>query len=326
MISRPLSTRIVPVVVGAIAVILADPAQADEGGASLYLLGSGTPDAAVLPPVPGIFLDDSIYVYDASAGAERDFVIGGKIVADVDATIVADFVTVLWVPSTNFLGGTLAVGGALPIGAPLVDAAAVITGPGGREIGVKAHDSALFVGDPIATAALGWKSGSFHFAVTGQLNVPVGRYREGELANLAFHRWAGDISVAGSWHEEASGWDVSGKVGFTLNGTNHATDYTSGTDFHLEASVEKQISERWAIGVIGFHFQQISDDTGAGATLGGYRGRVSGAGGTVAYNTVMGRSPATFRLRVLQEFNVKNRTKGTAAMFSLSLPLSMKVP
>lgn len=306
--------------------MLATPARADEGGASVYLLGSGTPGSAVLPPLRGIFLDNSIYIYDASAGAQRDFVIGGRIVANVKATIAANFTTVLWVPTTDFLGGTLAVGGALPVGAPIVDAAAVITGPGGRQIGVRAHDSTLIVGDPIATATLGWKSGKFHIAVSGLLNIPDGRYREEQLANLSFHRWAGDISLAGSWHDEESGWDVSGKVGVTLNGNNPVTDYTSGTDLHFETSVEKQLSRKFAIGVIGFHFQQISDDTGSGATLGPYRGRVSGAGGTVAYNTELGRSPATFRLRLFEEFDAKNRMQGTAAMLSLTLPLSMKKP
>jgi len=53
---------------------------------------------------------------------------------------------------------------------------------------------------------------------------------------------------------------------------------------------------------------------------------VTGLGGTMAYNTIMGRSPATFRLRVAQEFWAENRLKGTAFMLSFSLPLSMKMP
>jgi hypothetical protein len=78
--------------------------------------------------------------------------------------------------------------------------------------------------------------------------------------------------------------------------------------------------------VLGYHFEQISDDSGAGAKLGPYRGRVTGLGGTVAYSTVLGRSPSTFRLRVIQEFGAKNRLEGTAVMLSLTLPLHMKIP
>lgn len=304
----------------------ATPAAADENGASVYLLGSGGPGAAVLPPLEGIFIDNTIYIYDAGSSAQRDLIIGGNVVADVDAAIAANFTTLLWVPSTNFLGGTLSVGAALPVGAPMIDASAVITGPMGRQLTAKRHDSALVVGDPILLASLGWQSGNFHAALSGMVNVPVGNYREGELANIAFHRWAEDISSAITWHDKDSGWDISGKVGITFNGRNDLTDYDSGDDFHVEAAIEKTLSPSFSVGVLGYHFEQLTDDSGSGATLGGYRGRISGAGGTVAYNTVLGRSPATFRLKVLGEFNAKNRPSGTAVMLGLTLPLSMKMP
>nr|WP_317893749.1 transporter [uncultured Sphingomonas sp.] len=302
------------------------PALADENGASLYLLGSGGPGAAVSPPLPGVYLDNIIMVYDASSHASRDLTIGGNVVADVDSTVAANFTTLLWVPSTNVLGGTLTVGGTLPVGAPMIDASAVLTGPRGRQLGVRTHDSALMVGDPIATAMMGWKSGNMHYAVSGMLNVPVGHYRVGRLANIAFHRWAGDVSVAATWLDPKTGWDISGKVGFTFNGHNEDTDYNSGNDFHAELAAEKKLSSKFSLGAQGYYFQQVSDDTGAGAKLGAYRGRVLAAGGTLAYDTVLGRSPATIRLQVLQEFDAKNRVEGTNFMLSLSLPLHMKMP
>ena len=306
--------------------MLATPARADEGGASIYLLGSGAPNSAVQPPLRGLYLDDTVYVYDGSAGAQRNFLINGKLVANVHATIVADFYTALWVPSTNFLGGTLSLGGAMPVAAPMIDASAVLNGPNGQALGVQKHDSTLAIGDPLAMASLGWKSGKLNVAVSGFANIPVGYYREGQLANIAFHRWAGDASLAASWHDEESGWDISGKVGFTFNGTNDVTDYTSGTDLHFEAGIEKALNKKFSIGALGYYFQQISDDSGSGATLGGFRGRVAALGGTIAYNTVLGRAPSTFRVRLVQEFDAQNRLEGTGGFLSLTLPLSMKMP
>src|ERR1700677_3271431 len=93
-------------------------ARAVEGGASLYLLGSGGPQTAVLPPVQGIFFDNQVYVYDGSASARKDFVVGGHVVAGLDAHIAADFPAVLWVPTTNFAGGVLAIGALAPFGEP----------------------------------------------------------------------------------------------------------------------------------------------------------------------------------------------------------------
>jgi hypothetical protein len=306
--------------------LLAVPAHATEGGASIYLLGSGVPNAAVQPPVKGVFVDNSVYVYDGSIGGNRDLVIGGKVVANVDATIFGNFTTLLVVPSTNFLGGTLALGVAVPIGGPMMNSQLVLTGPLGRELDITRRDSTLVVADPLANASLGWTSGKMHFALSSFVNIPIGRYNENGIANLSFHRWAGDISAAMSWHDVEKGLDVSGKVGVTFNGRNDVTDYNSGNDFHAELGVEKNLSKQFSAGVIGYYYQQISDDSGSGGKLGAFRGRVAAAGGTVAYNTILGRSPSTIRLRIMGEFDAKNRMQGTAYMVGITVPLKMVMP
>jgi hypothetical protein len=142
-----------------------------------------------MPPVEGVFFDDTIYVYDGKAKADRQFVIGGNVVAGTHATLVAEFGTVMWVPTTNFLGGTLAISGSLPVGAPMVNASAVVTGPAGGSASVSRRDSALLVGDPVGAILLGWKANKFHAQVSATVNVPVGNYRDGQLANVSFWRF-----------------------------------------------------------------------------------------------------------------------------------------
>ena len=303
-------------------------ALASEGGASFYLLGSGGPGAAETPPLTGIFFDNTLYAYDGSARAERQFVVGGNLVAGLDATIIADFATVLWVPSTDFMGGTLAVGTALPVGNVDVNVQAVITGPGGGQVAISREDSAFVVGDPVGILELGWNlGGNVHAATTASVNVPIGNYREGELANLSFNRWIVDWSTALTWRDAQAGWDVSGKAGVTFNGTNSFTDYNTGTEFHIEASVERIFSPQFSAGVQAYHFQQVTGDSGAGATLGPFEGRVSGVGVTAAYNFTIGHTPVTARARLFQEFDEKNRLGGgTAGFLSLTFPLHMNMP
>lgn len=77
------------------------PAHASEGGASFYLLGSGGPEAAVMPPVTGLYFDDTLYIYDGSAEADRQFVVGGNVVAGIDATIVGVFPSCSGCPQRN---------------------------------------------------------------------------------------------------------------------------------------------------------------------------------------------------------------------------------
>lgn len=323
----PSSLRHMGWIIGALTLAAgADQAQASEGGTSLYLLGSGGPGNAIMPPLPGIFVDNEVYYYDAKAGGGRQFTVGGNVVAGLKAKVLADFPTVLWVPTTNLGGGTLGLGLAVPVGEPDVKVSAVLTGPLGGQIDVSRSDSKLVVGDPIATAMLGWKSGDLHIQASSMLNIPIGHYRDGQLANLAFHRWAGDASLAATWHQPKSGWDVSGKAGFTFNGENDDTDYNTGTEFHVEGAVEKAFSPVWSAGLIGYHFQQVSGDSGAGAKLGAFKGRVSGVGATVAYNFKLGDKPATLRLRAFTEFDAKNRPEGDSFWIGLSVPLSMKMP
>jgi len=305
---------------------LAQPASADEGGASVYLLGSGGPGTAIMPPVQGVFFSNTLYYYSGEAGGDKQFPIGGSVVADLNATIMADFATVLWVPTTDFAGGTLALGATLPVGDVDIDVSGVISGPAGGGLGLSRSDSAFVVGDPIVTALLGWTQGKYHLQVGAMVNVPIGDYRKDELANLAFHRWALDTSAAATWHDPESGWDISGKAGITFNGTNEHTDYNSGNDFHAELSVEKAFSEAFSAGVQLYHFQQISDDSGSGARLGAFKGKASGVGVTAAWNFKLAERPASLRLHAFTEFDVKNRLEGDSIFLDFSIPLVMKLP
>lgn len=303
----------------------ANPARADEGGTSLYILGSGGPGTAILPPVRGVYFVNSLYSYRGGSGADARFPVGGNLVVDLDARINADFATVLWVPSTDVAGGTLALGATLPVGEVDLDVSGVLTGPLGGSVGVAVSDSTFRVGDPVFSGMLGWNNGNYHFQVGAMVNVPVGDYREDRLANLALHRWAADTSVAMTWHDADTGWDLSGKAGVTFNGTNEYTDYNSGNDFHAELSVEKAFSKAFTAGVQLYHFRQISDDGGAGASLGPFKGQASGVGATASWNFTLAQRPASLRLRAFTEFDVRNRLEGDSVFLDFSIPLVMNV-
>ncbi len=303
------------------------PARASENGTSFYLLGSGGPQAAVLPPISGVFLSNTGYYYDGAAGLGRQFVIGGNVVAGIHGTVAADFPTLLWVPTTNLGGATAALGVIPPFGQSWVKASAVLSGPLGRQVSVEKSDSAFVFGDPVLLGLLGWKFGKTSLQVGNLINVPVGDYRSGQLANLAFHRWADDLSVAATWHDDKSGWDLSGKIGVTYNGTNHDTDYTTGTETHYEAAIEKAITPKIALGFQTYYFDQISGDSGSGAKLGPFEGQVLGVGGEAAYNfQIAGKIPATLRLHGASEFDARNRINGHAIWLDFSMPLHVRMP
>jgi hypothetical protein len=306
--------------------VSAGQAAASEAGTNVYLLGTGGPESAIMPPLKGVYFDDQTYYYNGAAGASKQFQIGGLVVAGVHASVLANFPAVAWVPTTNLIGGTLSVGGVLPFGEPQVNVDAVLTGPKGRTFSLSRNDSAWLLGDPLATAALGWKWGDYHLQLAELFNIPVGQYRVGRLANIAFHRFAADTSLAGTWHDDASGWDVSAKAGITANGENPATDYDTGAEAHLELSMEKIVSKAFSVGLLAYRFNQITADSGDGNRVGDFEGRENGVGLTAAWNFKLGEKPAVLRLRGFQEFDSAHKLQGNSAFVELSFPLKMKMP
>ena len=171
----------------------ASTANATENATSVYLLGTGGPGAAIMPPLEGIFIDNTAYLYDGSAAGGRDLIFGGNVASGIDASAFINISSALWVPTTDFAGGTLALGLAVPVGGPSLEASAILSGPLGNQVGVSVDDSIFTIGDPLAIAALGWKSGNWHFQASTMANIPIGDYNYGELANISFNRWAVDF-------------------------------------------------------------------------------------------------------------------------------------
>ena len=68
-----------------------------------------------------------------------------------------------------------------------------------------------------------------------------------------------------------------------------------------------------AFGIAGYHYQQITGDSGAGAKLGAFEGRVTGLGPDVTYTFMCGKIPVSTELKYFREFDVENRLTGDAA-------------
>jgi hypothetical protein len=193
-------------------------------------------------------------------------------------------------------------------------------------LGVSVNQANTMVGDPVLTGELGWKWGNQHLAVIQWLNAPGGQYFEHSIANLSFHAWIGDTSLAYTWQDDKSGWQVSAKAGYTFNGINQFTDYQSGIASHYEASLEKILSPKFTIGAQAYYYWQLTGDSGSGDRIGSFEGRVVGLGGTAQYTFKAFNRPTTLRIRGITELDAKNRLEGHSAWIVWSIPLDMKMP
>lgn len=314
--SKPRKSRMAVLLVGAVLSLLGTQAHASENGTSFYLLGSKGPMAGVVPP-PGLYLQNDIYYYTARTDESQSLPTGGRVAVGIQAKTLINLPTLIWSTPYQIANGRLVFGLTLPYGYEHIDADLVV---GPYSGGTSSHITTL--GDPVLTSTLGWQSGAYHWSLNGMVNIPVGHYRENSMSNIAFHHWGADLSMAGTWYDPAVGWDISGVTGITFNGNNSKTNYRSGTEWHLEAAISRDLNgPGTTLGAIAYYHQQISDDSGDGAVLGGFRGRTAALGLTASHAFKLGNTPIQARLKVLREFNTENRVRGTAAYLTFSLPL-----
>ena len=110
---------------------------------------------------------------------------------------------------------------------------------------------------------------------------------------------------------------------FTFNWENPDTDYETGTEFHVEWALVRHFSQKFTLGVTGYHYQQVTGDSGAGARLGDFKGRATALGAVLTYSFALGKLPVSTQWTYFHEFDVENRLEGDAGLLTISMPLSV---
>jgi hypothetical protein len=294
-------------------------AQAAEGGLGFYLLGTKTSMAGFVPP-PGTYLADFNYYYSGST--DINFNVGGvNVNGGVDAEAYIKLFNGLWVAPDKVFGGHAAFSVAVPIGWKSVSAGATIDLPGGEQK-VDFQDDGTHIGDPVLGASLGWHEGNWHWSLGTLVNVPIGYWKRGDVTNMGFNRWAVDVTGALTYLDLKTGIELSGAAGFTFNGENDDTNYKTGTEFHLEGAAMQHFSKSFALGIQGYFYQQVTGDSGSGARLGDFEGRVIALGPAIDFSFALGKIPVSGNLRYFHEFDVENRLEGDAGYLNFVIPLS----
>lgn len=315
-------------------------ADAAENAAGFYLLGAKGSMAGFVPP-PGTYLVELNYYYagDARGQAARGIALRrtGNLTVEADIDVSANaFVAApapLWVAPGKVLGGNVGFSVMVPGGWKDVnvdlDVKAMLTLPppinttlqAGRQFRIE--DSSTALGDPLLNALIGWHEGNWHWTVGALLNVPIGRWEKESISNLSFNHWGLDTTAAVTWLDPARGLELSVATGFTFNWENPDTDYKTGTEFHVEWAVLQHFSKTFALGLAGYHYQQVTGDSGSGASLGPFKGRVTALGPVMTSSFELGKIPVSAELKWLHEFDAENRATGDAGILTISMPLSV---
>ena len=120
----------------AIAMLIPFSAHAEEGGSGHYLPGAAADFIDALPGKPGWAIVNFVNYYSASASAGKQMPYGGTISAGLDARAYSDTIVGVYQTQLQLLGGSYAVGVAIPYVWVDVTGNILFTGPfGGTRTG-----------------------------------------------------------------------------------------------------------------------------------------------------------------------------------------------
>ena len=284
----------------------AHSASAAEGASSNYLPGAYGNFGVAVAPAPGTYFQNDLFYYSGEVSAA---VLSGRVNAALETDVIIDLVTGLWASDTKILGAQYAAGVFVPFAHAELEA--TVTLP---IIGPISRSGDLFgIGDvAFMPASLFWTLGdSFHINLYEVITTPTGRYSTSRALNIGRNYFSFDTVLSMTWLNPSTGTEISLVPGIMVNTENTATNYTTGTEFHMDWMVNQFFSETFALGVHGYVYRQLSGDSGAGASLGSFKGKGNGIGPAMMWVPVIGDTPVKVVGQVMHEFGAKRRFEGT---------------
>ena len=276
-------------------------ANATEGGGSVYPHGTENFMSGALPP-PGVYgmVFGNVYSADRVNDADGNdlHVPGFKVRANVVAP------RLVWVTGQKVMGGDLAA----HVIAPLVDLK--VSTPAGTQ-------SKSGLGDLTVGLALGYHhSPNLHSVVALDAFLPTGDYTQNDIANIGRNYTAIEPVYALSYIDP-KGFNGDLKLGYIINEKNRDRDYRSGNEFHFDYAAGWGLGNGWVLGVGGYYKQQVTSDSGVGAT-GDNKYRGMAIGPNVKYDSGKGWFVTA---KWQKEVEVENGVQGDALWIKAVFPL-----
>jgi hypothetical protein len=286
-------------------------AFAEEGGSGHYLPGSMASFMDGVSPTETFLVRYNLLSYEGDTSLTRAIPIGGQTTLGADVSTLAQGITLFWRPPVE-IGErwSYAMSATIPYVSLDVEAD-VVTGAGT----VRRSDSVNDIGDIILMPLM------LNYHVNDDINwnfrvafyAPTGDYEVGRLANTGKNFWSFDPTVAFMYFGQKNGRELSAFLGATFNEENPDTDYKSGTQVHFDITAAQHFPALGGLagaGLTASLYEQVSGDSGAGATLGDFKAHTFGAGPVASYARKVGGHDLLAELKWIHEFEVDNRVQG----------------
>ncbi|MEM5372404.1 transporter [Paraburkholderia azotifigens] len=164
---------------------------------------------------------------------------------------------------------------------------------------------------------LGWHLGNLHQVLGLEFFVPSGGYDPNKVANPGRNYYSMQPNYAVTWLPTPR-VELSARALYSVNSVNHATDYHSGNEFIVDYNAGFRFTPMWQIGVSGYFYKQITDDTQHGQVVNGNgnRGQAVAVGPSIAY----GSRRFSVALKYQREMLVRNRPEGNRFWLQMYMP------
>ena len=258
---------------GITACVAAQSAQASEGAASYYFAGGFGSFMVAVPPEPGLSVASQTLMY---AGQTSRAVLNGRVTFGLTAFALYEFLGTSYTFEQPVLGARLQISAAVPFPSYATTTVSLQT----RSFGTFSGTASDFdIGDSLLNPfALYWNFGELNAKLTQYVVAPTGHYDPNRVVSVGRNYWAFDTQLGLTWFHKATGTELSVLPGIMFSTTNSATDYHSGTEFHLDFMANQFLSPSFAIGIQGYWYKQIEGDSGSGAIFGAFMGESVGIG------------------------------------------------
>ena len=311
-------------------------ARADEGGVSFWIPGFYGSLAAA-PLEPGWALTSINYFDQVRAGGDvalarnvtiraGDTTFNANLQASINASLKSTIDFGIGIPTytfaQRFLGAQATLGLFAAIGnmdTTLQGQIAGSLGPFGFSKFGSITDAVTAPSDLIPIVQLRWNAGVNNFLLYGTGDLPAGQYDRTSLSNTGLGHFALDGGVGYTYLDPTSGHELSVVAGFTHNYINPYTQYMSGTDFHVDWGASQFLSKQLLVGAVGYVFDQITGDSGAGDHIGPFMSRVVGVGPQVGYIFPLGNYQGYINVKGYGEFDYHDRPHGYNTWVTLTI-------
>lgn len=294
-----------------LAIGLWELADAEEGGSGHYLPGAMASFVDAVAPEETFLIRLNAVNYEGSAGRDVLLPIAGTTALGVHADSTAVGLTAFWRPPIEIgAGWSYAMSATLPYVWMKVSASATA----GR-YGAGLSSSTDGLGDVVLMPLMLNQNINPDFNINYRLAfyAPSGSYEVGRLSNTGKNFWTAEPTIGLMYLGKQNGIEASLFTGVDFNRENPATQYKSGTQFHVDGTLAQHFPWQGGlagVGLTGYVYRQVSDDSGPGATLGAFRAKTTGLGPVASFATKAGGHDLIAELKWLHELEVQNRLKG----------------